>query len=374
MRTPPALAPIATTSIFRVCLLAGMAVIPLPTMAEPAAPNQCPRVSFSSPRPNWISSALAANGKILAVDSAVNHLLTIAPSGQVTVVPQPVGSMPALLATSGKGFLLKLVGLDVLHLGEDLSVRSPEKFLRTAASSDGTVGSIFQWVGLTDSVLAFGSLRSPHLPDGYELGFLRIPTTPAPARTSLLAPPLQGDFYLLGNQYVAALGETGYFLRMESGLKAGLFEVAPGATEATAMPETLIPEDFRTVPSFDATMSGPADAPAVYARIEKMTLAAGLYGGPDGKQLYLLTRQPGKSSSQTNWDLYRIDPHQRQAVGRFPLPSTAPELTLVFSSETLYVIERADLNESGQQRIEHMIEIPMTLVSHATPAATERCR
>jgi len=374
---PPYELMLLTIRTSAVGLLAGIAL----TATALAAPIQCPRVELSispspePPKPNWISSALWANGKILAVDSALNRLLAISPTGEGTVVQEPKRSMPSLLAKSGRSFILKLVGLDALSVGEDLAVGSANGFLRTATNPEGKVGSIFQWVGLDDSILAFGSLRSPRLlPDGYELGFLRIPVSGAALGTRLIEPPrppLKGDYYLLGYQYVAALGETGYFLRMESGAQVRLFELPPGAAKATELPATVIPEGFRTAPTFDATMHGPAEAPAVYAHLEQMTLAAGLYGGPDGKYLYLLTRQPGKSSVETDWQLFRIE--RDRVVGSFTLPTSAPEVTLVFSPETLFVIERADLNASGQQRIDHMLKVPMSLVSRAGLGGAERC-
>lgn len=358
-------------------LYAFVAAISIGTVAQ--ASPLCERVTLD-PRPGWLTSAVWApspsGGSILAVDSTAQpagRLMSIAPNGKGNLLPQSAGKVPVIVAQSPLGPILKLLGADVMTL-EGVTPAAAD-FLHSATAPEGKVGSIYQWVGMGDAMLAFGSLRNPTYPRGYQLGFLRIPISGAQQPTSLLAAPLKGDYYSLGPpyQYLAALGSSGYYLRMESEGTAEIFEVPSGARQAKPFPIEGIPEKFLQVPEFSSAISGPAQAPALYEQLEGLTLAAGLYGSPDGKQLYLLTRRPS-ARNQTEWLLLRIDPAQRKVVGSFVLPTTAPEVILVFSPTTLFVIERHDLNAGGVAVISEMVKVPMSVVAGTENAGSASCR
>jgi hypothetical protein len=364
-----------TRSCLAFCLALFLAVSVLE--AAPA----CPSVALD-PAPGWITSALwqpgPQGGTILAVDSTLlpaGRVVSISPSGKGSIVAQAGESAPVLLASSSRGPILKLLGVDALVLSGGPSGLKTD-FLRAPVAGTRKVGSIYQWAGLGDSLLLFGSLRYPIPQKGFELGLMRMPVPGSIGEPSLLSPaPIKGDYYLLGPpyQYVAALGSTGIFLKMESQSQAEFFEVTPGAKQARPFSISGIPEQFLEVPEFNGSISGPTELPHLYEQVEDMVLAAGIYGSPDGKQLFLLTRQP-ISRNQTEWQFLRIDPAAHRVVGKFVLPTTAPEIIPVFSPDTLFVIERRDMDRSGTKAmISKMIKIPLSLVSTAGMTGAETC-
>jgi hypothetical protein len=364
----------------RVVLLGVLTLVALKTPTAFAA-TSCPLVQIRPPA-RWISSALwsSSKGVILAVDSnakPAGRLVTLTPQGALTVKPEfGVNALPVLLGQTNQRTILKMLGRESVTLREeDWSAAAPADFLKKAVAQEGRVGSIYQWIGLGDSMLAFGSVRSKSFPDGYELGLMRIPVA-APEETRLLDAPVKGDMYLLGPpyQYVAALGDKGVFLRMESGARAEFFEVLPGASHAMPLVVRGIPDEFLQVPAdFNGVISGPDQAPDLYKRVEKLTIAAGIYGSADGKQLFLLARRP-MGQGETEWRLFRVDPALGKVVGEVVLPSTAPEIIPVFSPQTLFLIERRGLKPSGEAEINRMFEIPMSQVETAGMGGAALCK
>ncbi|HVR06704.1 MAG TPA: hypothetical protein VMW75_01540 [Thermoanaerobaculia bacterium] len=331
----------------------------------------CSRVMLQPP-PAWLSSALwvPSAGKILAVDTALNRVLLYAPSGHGTVViDSQQGKLPALLATSEEGILLKMVGRDVVRLDESFRPAEEHSVLKDAVSDVGSVGSIYQWSG-DHSILAYGSIRSPKLPDGYELGFLRIPVSPSGARTEMLMRYADGDYYRLGYQYLATLGTTGYFVRMAP-QKAELFAVDADSTRPRLLPNA-IPPAFRTPPKLEGSMTGPADAPKFYAQLEGFSIPTGLYAGADGL-LYLLTRQPGVAAGVTDWSIYRIDPARDRVLNGVSLPTHAKHLSVVVAPSAFYFFERGELSPFGSQRIPSLVAIGAELIARGAPAGSTVC-
>lgn len=324
--------------------------------------------------PGWISSAafVPALQKILVVDSSLNRLLLVSPDGETTKISGTLADrakLPALVVPAEDGFLLKLVEPTLLVLDNDLKLREETKLQRSAAPKAFTVGSLYQWTVAGRAVLAYGSLRSPSLPRGYELGFLRFPASGGvPGRPEMLLPFGNGDFYVLGYQYLASLGSTGYFLAMDR--KAVLYKVPPGA--APVARPNAVPTAFRDLPKLQAQMTGPADAPALYAELEQRTMPAGLYGGADGF-LYLLTRQPGHVAGMTDWTIYRIDAEGNRILGSGHLHSAAKHLTAVPAKDAWYFFERGEVAPTGGQSIGSMIVVPNARLTQLGPSSADLC-
>jgi hypothetical protein len=327
--------------------------------------------------PAWISSAVFVPSlqRILVVDSALNRLLLFTESGQGTVITNPevsqAAKLPALIAATENGFVLKLVGRDVVTFGPDLRLAAQKKSLVAAApGGQGTLGSIYQWTVAGPSIVAYGSIRSASFPDGYQLGFLRTPLPDHPGVTEMLMPFEDGSYYVYGNQYLSSVGSTAYFLRLDK--TATLFK-APAGARAPVPLANAVPEPFRTVPTLKVKMTGPADAPAAYEELESLKIPVGLCTGPDGF-LYLLTRQPAKLAGRTDWWLHRIDPEDGRVTGKAHLPTSAKHLTVVPGPDRFFLFERGDVSPIGSQVIKSLISVDAAaVVEHATPEGTEVC-
>jgi hypothetical protein len=347
----------------------------------------CPSVGLGAPTPEWITSAIwvadskaPAGGNILAIDSQLDPrggLIAIDPSGGHRRLPLPLEKAPVLLASLPRGPLLRNLGLQAVALKGLSGFGTPTDFLETSSAPEGKVGSIYQWVGLgnENALLAFGSLRNKSLNGGYELGFLRVPTSGAPNQTVLLAPKpppsLNGEFFLLGPpyQYVAAVGDTGVYMQLAAESRVQFFELPAGANESRQLVIEGLPQRFLDVGEFHGTIHGPGQAPALYQQLEEMRLIAGIYGAPDGKQLIILTREPAVHGL-TEWIAWRVQPSTTagqpwRVAGHFTLPSVAPEVIPVFSPDTLFLIERQDLNANGKATISEMFRVPMSLIYQA---------
>jgi hypothetical protein len=346
-------------------------------IATAFASDQCSRESLS-PRLIWLSSAIwiPSVDKILAVDPAANELLLYAPDGKGTVIPEPKGEKPSLLTTAGDRVLLKLfdravVSLDAKTLGDAPPARVLTSFLKSATTSlgGGPLNAVYQWVGTDQSVLAFGLVRGESLPRGYQPGLFRVPFGGSSAPLDPLLKVYDWDYYLLGYQYLTAIGNTGYFLDLDQGT-AKLYEVPSGA--APRLLPGSVPADFRDVPQISAFMRGPKDAPPLYKSLERMKMVTGLYGNPRDGRLYLLAREPAARGAM-NWWLFRINPEGGKVEGKALLPTNARHLSVVVSPDTFYLIERGEVNAYGGQEIDTLVAVPTTLLERATLQGTAIC-
>jgi hypothetical protein len=348
-----------------------------------AQDDRCSRVSLS-PAPAWLSSAQWVPppvGAILAVDAAMSRLLLYTPDGKGSVLPEPPGENPALLTTYGNRILLKLVGRDVVSLdAKTLKDSQPHSFLKSMKTSLGPLNAVYQWTGIDHTLLAVGLVRGEKLPRGYETGLFRLPVEGGTAER--LRPVDPWDYYVLGYPFLTSIGTTGYFLEIDKEADHGvasLYEVPPvGASRLLrqAVPADDKAEyhaDFREVPKISAEMNGPADAPALYAKLSKMKMITGIYGNASDRQLYVLARDPSPNGLP-KWWLFRVDPSKGGAiVGKALLPTTAQHLSIVVSPETFYLIERGEVNRYGGQVINSFVTVPADLLEHAPVQGAEIC-
>ncbi len=350
-----------SVSIVQAVVAAG---IPSPAAA------QCSRVSLS-PSPEWLSDVIWAPpvGKILAVDAGLNRVLLYAPDGKGSMVPEPKGEYPSLATYAEGRVLLRVVGGNVESLDPaNLGSRQLVPRLKSVPTEKGQLKSINQWVGVGDSILAFGHVRAPELPRGVQPGLFRVD---AKGAGQLLKSVDSWDYYHVGYQYLTAIGPTGYFLDVADS-QALLYEVAPGG--ALRPLSDALPLDLRSMPPIDAKMSGPADAPNLFKQLEHLTMVAGIYGNSADGKLYVLTRKPVPTGG-TDWWLYRVDPKdgpQGKILGKTHLPTSANFLSVVVSPESTYLIERGSVDTLGNQAIKSMVAVPAALLQ-GTLQGSEIC-
>jgi hypothetical protein len=348
-----------------------------PGASQRTADERCSRVLLS-PEPAWLSSTvwLPAAEKVLAVDTAHNSLELISPTGQVTALTRPKQELPVLVANTSEGVLLmkftRNEGPSLLNIGSGLAASGNQAFLRAAQTHLGPVESIYQWVGTDNALLAAGIIQSDASAKGYALGILKLPVAPESSAADLVMRLKRADYYLIGYQYVTAIGSTGYFLRLD-GEQASLYKLPPGSSKPILLPHS-VPAEFRTLPAIRVKMNGPGDAPAFYRDLERKRFLAGIVGSGADDFLYMLAREPGKTAGQTDWWLYRVDPNRDRVLGRVLLPTKAKHLTMVASPSALLLIERNELEPGGRsQAIPSMVAVPTPLLSRATPEGTAIC-
>jgi hypothetical protein len=336
-------------------------------VARPAA--TCQRVAFSPVEPGWISSAVfvPARDRLLLVDASRSKLLLASTTGETTFLTGAAAEhaeMPALLATMGDGFLLKLVKPTLLSLDKNLALRN-ELQLRTAGSAQQPVaGPFYQWTVAGPSIVAYGSIRAQH---DYTLGFLRLPASDETAPPEMLKPFTANDFYAVGYQYLTAIGSTAYFLAMGDTVE---LNKVPAGLKPVLLPMKGLPADFQRLSPIRKEANSPGDFRALYQELEGKTMPVSLQAGVDGS-LYLLTRRPAGTGA-TTWEIYRISAEGVvQGFGR--LATKAKHVTVVPSAATWYFIERGEVDSGGHQKIGSMLEVPSGRLSGMTQTGGEVC-
>ncbi|MBV8203075.1 MAG: hypothetical protein JOZ15_20865 [Acidobacteria bacterium] len=234
-----------------------------------------------------------------------------------------------------------------------------------ATAAQPGLGPFSQWTVAGNSIVAYGSVRSPRYPEGFALGFLRL-RVPGSGAPDAFWPFPQHRFYRIGYPYVASVGQTAYFLAMSQ--TATLNQIAPNGNPVP-LPEAL-PSEFRTLPTLTSKMTGPADAPALFAELERATMPAGLYGTANG--LYLLARRPA-STGGTDWLLFQVGAEGTKIRGLGYLRSAAKHLTVVPSPKEWYFFERGDVELTGRQDIRSMVVVPSTRLAAMTAQGIDLC-
>jgi hypothetical protein len=306
---------------------------------------------------------LPALGKILAVDASLDRLLAYSPDGKGTIVAEPAGEKPVLLAASRGRILVELADRRVVSFDAQLGDRKACTFLKNVATPLGLLVWVSQWAAVDDRVVVFGQVGH-----GWRSGVFRISTMDGRHPAELLFRVSSADYYIVGYPYLTSLGRTAFFLDLDHGV-ARLFAISPGSAPREL--KGAVPPEIREVPPIDVPMAGPADAPALFATLAQLRVATGIYGGPDGS-LYLLAREP-MPGGDNEWWLFRISPETGLLLGKARLPTKAQHLSIVVSSESFYLIERGTLHPGGGQDIDTMVTVPVALLEQAPPEGKDLC-
>jgi hypothetical protein len=323
------------------------------------APSPCYRVELKE-KPLWISGAtwLEDTAELLVVDPAQNKLLAYNPHGEVRTLPCPqiegVDEQPTAISLVDKsGFLLEVADGTLVRLGKDMSVRGGRTALIQKNQNGYHVGSLYQWKLAGNSIVAYGALLRG---DQMERGFFRVPLGSLTRAPEMLTPLPDSDFYLIGNSYIATVGNVAYYLAM--GKNPALYKVSPGQKPRKLAVE--FPEEIRTRPDFQTHMTGPKSAAKHFAELETFTVASGLYS--HGKMLYLLARKPDGAGG-TSWFFYKIDLDRKLFSPGIKLPTSANFLTVVPSEKAFYLIERGPVEGIQRQVIASMVAIESAAIA-----------
>jgi hypothetical protein len=267
-----------------------------------------------------------------------------------------LGILPtAINMTREGGMLLELADGTVAQLGRDFSIGKVVLAPQARSARDLRVGSLYQWELAGNELVAYGALLDEK--DSVWRGFFHIPVGLGLQKPEVLMPLSSGDVYLIGNNYLAAIGSTAYYVAMDK--SSAIFEVLP---EHPPKMLSAFPKEFRAAPVFRTRMRGPRDAEARYNEIEGFSMVSGLYS--QGEALYLLARKP-QLGGRTEWSLYKIDPAKDVILAKIILPTKAHHLSVAVSRDRWFLVQRGAVREGQRQDIDSMIVIAASDISAA---------
>ncbi len=321
------------------------------------------RVQLQSP-PSWVNSgAWSADGEALLLVDALNSKITsYSPHGErlkSIASPSKVGSLafprPSVLHTAQRGYLLEDEDGHLIVLGNDQQPKTSIDLLAQAKNNLGDVSSIFGWVPMDSSILAFGDIKRDN---GWVSAFMRIPLA-NPDKFEILHAMAIGDparnFNLLGLPFVASIGnDQGYFLVMaevpyimDAG-SAGQPARRLAALNQYAGKRPTLPEK-----------KGVESAQRIYQKIESSSFPAGLYGSRGF--LYVLLRK-AVGVGRTEWSLVKINPKTDKVVWVRPIKSSASHLTVIPGPENWAFLEKGPVESLGKQAIDSLLLVPTPVV------------
>ncbi|MCP4548462.1 MAG: hypothetical protein GY835_18550 [bacterium] len=271
---------------------------------------------------------------------------------------------PSAIRTHGDSYLLQNSNDHFLMLDKDFHVISQVRLIGKG-NDKLTIGSIFDWTALGNSLLFFGDLKRV---DGnnrisWSSAFIRLPLDEPSAFVILESMPYdvpERNNYLLGKPYLTTVGDTGYFLDLRS---RGIYQEDLLAEKSQA--RRRINEDAR----FDALLAqrpelpekiGPQHARVVFKASGEVTHISGLYELRNS--LYMLIRFANETSKDRKWVLSEIDTQSGMITRSLALPTKASHLLVVPGESLCALIQKGPAVDLGEQEISSMVLIPTKLI------------
>lgn len=331
----------------------------------------CERVRLST-QPGWnVSGAWSPQGStLLLVDFLYGKILAYQKDGRClgtvseTVESSFDGLVPTRLAVRGDGFVLGLAGHRIVTLDGELTPTQRTDFRSEAVREGVQLDSMFMSQVTPTAALTFSDYQAP---DGWKSSFFRVPLA-APASFQRLGDQPIGAaarvYYRLGSQYIASLGETGYFLEMEPEMR--IVRNEPGSAtlaSLTAFPPE--PRQLATPPDFYSLKN----TEEVMGAVERTTMPVGIFGWKD--YLYVVSHSPGAADGI--WKISKIDPRQDRLVGWTSLPAQAAHVTVVPGVDQWTFLEKGHVRKFGDQPAETMLHVPASLLEGISAPSENVC-
>jgi hypothetical protein len=348
--------------------LAGLllALFSLPLLGA-AAPGflSIRRVELSR-KPAWtVSGAFGPDGSLILVDALFRKACRFTPSGIfLDEISSPTSSSklafpkPSIINAIPGGFLLESEDGHLIRLDDRLKPVGAVDLLAESKGPRHEIGALYGWtpLGKGERILAFADIRKAN--GNWFSAFIRVPLK-EPAKFEVLKRMELTDparnFYLLGNLYLASIGETGYFALMDQ--HPYIYEVPANSSEPRRLfngPATRVAGERPQL----AEKQGIESARAVYASLEHTkNFLSGLYAADDS--LYLLKRTAGASG--TTWLLSKIDPASpsgSKVVYTRTLPTRASHLTVVPGPNEWAFVEKGAVTGVLEQKIASAVFLP----------------
>jgi hypothetical protein len=318
--------------------------------------EQCRRAILSR-RPAWTASAaFTANDELVVIDQMYNKVLRYSASGE------SLGTLPDAVESSVERFFpitVKTRGTDVMFLlsGDRVSTHdlaymplSQVAFSqgRTANSGDSasSIAGFFLWQPVGhDDVFSFSDIKTVTATGkvDWTCGFVRFPLTDPSHLAVLDQLPWASSLRLfnrLGFQYLAALGDTAFTLRMDDLRIYRQVGNSPLEPLSVALPAVTRPP---SLPPFETQ----DDFSTVMAAVETSTMPIGIYAWNDA--LFVVTRVFDGSS--TTWTITKIDPTSGNILGTATIPTVANHLTIAPGPTHWAFIEKGPVTSWNEEQV-----------------------
>jgi hypothetical protein len=317
---------------------------------------------------------------LVVIDQIYNEALRYSAEGESlgTVADAVETSLerffPITVKTRGSDILFELGGHRLKTLDRNYAPVSdatftetqPDRSLPATTVAPPQIRSLWMWqpVG-TGDVVSFSDLKVPPsrlAPAGWACAFLRFPMA-EPWRFRVLGRMLPYESSLrlynrIGHEYVAALDDTAFILRMDElkiyrqvgdalePLPIDLAEVTqPGVTEPPSLPRFWKQEDYTDV----------------MAKVETSTMPTGLYAWD--RYLFVTTRT--FDGSDTRWSITKIDPNSNRVMGTATIKTTANHLTIAPGPDQWAFIEKGPIKGwNDNQEIPSILFVPAERFAH----------
>lgn len=332
------------------------------TMAAPSSARElqldsCYVASLSSGHILWAADGVALEGSslrdsekpaVLIADPKMQKIYRISPSGKMSSLLPETGPgdkseqplvKPASVRRAADGQYLvadEMTGrIMTLDAYRDRDPVGQELLDTKRLSSEGrSISRTYDWEPLGQGVLAFADVMFS--PEVGAPAFVYIEGSNITILHELAERDEVRNQYHRNLPYLASLNGRGYVLFLDRWPVLGRVDEEHDSIEL--LPE--FPEDFRYRPPLvrNPRWKGPRQATEFYRIFEQSTMVAGIYA--DSQHLYLVGKGPSAANWDTEWWLIEIDPDSGSEVARSPLPTTAPNLTVVPGDEWWALIEK----------------------------------
>jgi len=338
-------------------------------LAAETAGEQVRRVELQ-PEPGWsISGVWSEEGdSLLLVDAFRSQVLEYSTSGEllhsheVPLRGSTMFSRPSQIQPWPGGYIVEQEDAGFVVVDAGFDPRREVDLLAGSAESAAQAHAIFLWTPLgSDRLVALGDAQ---MADGTWKTGLFLVSLNDPSQLELLT-ELEDedalDVYLVGLDYLASLGDRGYFVEM--------WKTPPQVVEVRRLDDgrvetrrlSIFPETAQAgrapfLRPYLSEASGLNQLPKLYAEIERSFMVSGIYGWED--HLYLLVRRPDPGVMGSRWSLTKVDPERETIVGQIELPTTAAHVTLIPGTDSWAVLEKGKVRGFGRQEIPSVLLIP----------------
>lgn len=324
-------------------------------------PTSCPKVELA-PQPRWVTAgAWGDAASFFVVDALRSQLLHYGVDGRLLEIVKddyPSSLLPTRVRQTPSGRLIMELGFGYLVWLDGKGKASRGTSLVGRQGAQGTLRGIEDWTVLgEDTVLAVAIVEHPNGSWVSGLVRLRLSSDSFEVIKEWPADDPAGVYYRIGQPYLAALGEKGYFL--EIGEAVSLYEIseAPQASlRLISRSESGLPEGVRKRLS---GLQAPSDTVALYQVIEQQPVPAGLYAR-DG--LLFLLRRVEERLGEASWSIEKIDPAKGGVVHSTALPSRAHHLTVIPGGSHWVLLERGVVKGLGDQGVASVVFVPSPLI------------
>jgi hypothetical protein len=248
-----------------------------------------------------------------------------------------------------------------LTLDPEYAAEGNMNTLLKAGPNGSTIEKVFTWAPAKGDIVAFADVKAPG--DRWGAGVVRFSTDLEATShgfqllNDLSPQDASRKFHRLGFSYIAALGDTAYYLLMDNGFHLWKSDPGKDAEDMKDLTESF--PSWKSSPQLPSYVM-PEDFTSVMETIEGSAFPTGLYGWRDPvsgeRSLYLLSRQPQNGVVQ--WLLSRIDPASGDVTGTVLIQSHANHLFAIPGPVMWAFVEKGPALGLTEQEVGDILTIP----------------